>query len=158
MLENVLRAAGYEVSRRVENLWDHGGAAVRERLFTIATNLCYGKHSDLAAETEKLRQPTGPKIVVGVMDPIAKVDPGLFHSLEQVRWKAGRLTARACKPCWVGSMYGGDIGYRGVPGRVLLGVGALTTVIASGNIGAALATDSLTGEWYLRELAAHELN
>ena len=157
VLENILRAAGYEVSRRVENLWDHGGAAVRERLYTIATNPCYGKHSDLAAETEKLRQPTDPKIVADVMDPVEMVDPSLFHSLEQVRWKAGKLTARAGKPCWAGSMYGGGIGYRGVPGRVLLGVGALTTVIASGNVGAVLATSSLTGEWYLRELAAHEL-
>ena len=103
-LENILRAAGYEVSRRVENLWDRGGAAVRERLYTIATNPCYSRHSDLAAETEKLRQPTDPKIVVDVTDPVDKVDPSLFHSLGQVRWKVGRLAARAGKPCWAGSM------------------------------------------------------
>ena len=48
---------------------------------------------------------------------------------------------------------------RGIPGRVLLGVGALTTVIALGNVGAVLAkqpTDQ-DGQWYLRELVAHEL-
>ena len=33
----------------------------------------------------------------------------------------------------------------------------MTTVIASGIVGAVLAASSLTGEWYLRELAAHEL-
>ena len=42
-LENILREAGYEVSRRVENLWVQGGAAVRERLYTIATNPCYAE-------------------------------------------------------------------------------------------------------------------
>ena len=158
-LENILREAGYEVSRRVENLWVQGGAAVRERLYTIATNPCYGKHADLREFTEELRQPEDPKCVLDVMDPVGVVDPGLFHSVEQVRWKQGGISVREGKPCWAGSMYGGGIGYRGIPGRVLLGVGALTTVIASGNVGAVLAKQELAkgGQWYLRELAAHEL-
>ena len=44
----------------------------------------------------------------------------------------------------------------GIPGRVLLGVGALTTVIASGNVGAVLGR-SAAGQRFLRELDAHEL-
>ena len=158
-LENILREAGYEVSRRVENLWAQGGAAVRERLYTVATNPCYGKHTDLKAASEELRQPDDPTCVLDVMDPVEVVDPGLFHSIEQVRWKQGHISVREGKPCWVGSMYGGGIGYRGIPGRVLLGVGALTTVIASGNVGAVLGKQQVEqgGQWYLRELAAHEL-
>ena len=120
-------------------MWAQGGAAVRERLYTVATNPCYGKHADLKAFTEELRTPDDPTCVLDVMDPVGVVDPGLFHSIEQVRWKQGHISVREGKPCWAGSMYGGGIGYRGIPGRVLLGVGALTTVIASGNVGAVLA-------------------
>ena len=56
-------------------------------------------------------------------------------------------------------MYGGGIGYGGIPGRVLLGVGALTTVIASGHVGVVLGKQQVEqgGQWDLRELAAHEL-
>ena len=36
-------------------------------------------------------------------------------------------------------MYGGGIGYRCIPGRALLGVGVLTTAIASGDVGAVMA-------------------
>ena len=69
------------------------------------------------------------------------------------------ISVREGKPCWAGSMYGCGIGYRGIPDKVLLGVGALTTVIASGNVGAVLAKQELAkgGQWYLIELAAHEL-
>ena len=35
---NIFRAAGYEVNRRVECLYDHGGAVVRPILHTIVTN------------------------------------------------------------------------------------------------------------------------
>ena len=98
-LENILREAGYEVSRRVENLWVQGGAAVRERLYTVVTNPCYGKHADLRAFSEELRQPGDPKCVLDVMDPVEVVDPGLFHSVGQVRWKQGHISVREGKPC-----------------------------------------------------------
>ena len=119
-LENISRGAGYELSRRVETLWAQGGAAVRERLYTMATNPCYGKHADLKAFTEVLRTPDDPTCVLDVADPVGVVGPRLFHSIEQARWKQGHISVREGKPCWAGSMYGGGIGYRGIPGRVLV--------------------------------------
>ena len=58
--ENIFRAAGYEVSRRVECLYQHGGGAVRERLYTIVTNPCYGSHAELNTVTAPLRQESDP--------------------------------------------------------------------------------------------------
>ena len=54
---------------------------------TVATNPCYGKHADLKAFTEELRAPDDPTCVLDVMDTVGVVGPGLFHSIEQVRWK-----------------------------------------------------------------------
>ena len=50
------------------NLRVQGFAAVKERLYAIATNSCYGKHEDLKAFAEELRhaRPGGPKCVLGV--------------------------------------------------------------------------------------------
>ena len=97
--------------------------------------------------------------MLDVTDPVEVVDPGLFHAIEKVRWKQGHISLLEGKPCWAGSMYGGDIVYTGIPGRVLLGVGALITVIGSGNVGAIPTQQPADqgGQWYLRELAAHEL-
>ena len=154
--ENIFRAAGYEVSRRVECLYPHGGGAVRLRLYTVVTNPCYGSHSNLSAVTQPLRQPTDPANIADVIDPAHLADSELFHDLKQVKWKGGEIYVKQGKPCWLGSMYGGGIGYRGIPGRVLLWLSALTTVIGSGNVGAILGKSS-SGQWYLRELDAHEL-
>ena len=66
--ENIFRAAGYEVSKRVECLYDHGGAAVRLRLYTIVTNPCYGSHSALKKVTPLLRQDSDPKTISDAID------------------------------------------------------------------------------------------
>jgi hypothetical protein len=156
VLENILREAGYEVSRRVDHLFPNGGGAVRPRLYFLASNPCYGKHEDLPGVSVQLRMEGDPARVVDIMDPPQLADQDLFHDLSQVRWKQGPLNLVEGKPCWVGSMHGGGVGFRGIPGRVLLYLGALSTVIASGNVGAVLGWDSAVG-WYLRELAPHEL-
>ena len=134
-----MRGAGFEVSRRVKDLWAQEGAAVRERLYTVGTNPGYGKHADFKASIEEMRTPNDPKCVLDVVEPVEVVGPGLPHSMEQVRWKQGHVSVREGKACLAGSMYGGGIRYRVIPGRILLGVGALTTVIASGNVGAVMA-------------------
>ena len=80
----------------------------------------------------------------------------MFHGIKQVKWKYGEVTIKEGAPCWLGSMHGGGIGYRGIPGRVLLWLASLTTVIGSTHVGAVLG-QSKDGTWYLRELDAHEL-
>ena len=58
------------------------GATVRERLYTVVTNPCYSKNTDLKAASEELRQLDDPTCVLDVMDQVGVVDPGLFHSIE----------------------------------------------------------------------------
>ena len=49
-LENILRGAGFEVSRRFENLWAQAGATIRERLYTVATHPCRSQGIHRGAE------------------------------------------------------------------------------------------------------------
>ena len=155
VFENRLRAAGYEVSRRIEQLYDHGSAAVRERLVTIATNPKYGSHDQLV-KTLPIRIASDPKCMKDILEPHQAVDRSLFFPLSEVKFREGEVKVQEGKPCWVGSMHGGGLQFRGKPGSVKLEHGAMSTVIGSGNLGAVLALDADMG-WVLRENTVTEM-